>query len=1200
MSGPYEVGLDQSVKKPRYYLTGNLTIPISGDIPLVEGLRELGMTSTDISAHLNSQLPLPSSTSSARPKDLLGTVINGRGSRQIDDQENGCQLKQVDAAEGEVPGPEDLGNGGDHEDVDPFRENHPDPQQELSEAEVQAFDVLDLKWKELLKTRPTVEVTNLTQSMPLKSRSPKDVLETLAQMMVRFQTLRVPISRVHTDRAKEFCSQQFRKFLLSKNILQTTTAGDEPATNGRCEQELGVVRGIARAALRACGGPSNHWPLAIRYASETIQVVEEEVAKEMETEVLQTKTISMQEVRDNYLDWVKPFAEEYSNLTQTVITPLDQQQLAEVMKNAVKIERVPGKLVATLKPPAKQRGRIVACGNFMSEVNGETSASGLDCIALRAVLRKAADQNWSVSSLDVRRAFLNAPRLEQPGHVTLVDPPALLQKMGITRPHEVWQIRGALYGLCESPRDWSVHRDKTLRSLRWQCGDTYHTFKESGERNLWKICDESTASTLGYLCVYVDDLLLTGPETVLTPALEKLQATWECSQPEWVNEDQSMRFCGFEIQQLQGGGLKLWQPSYIQDLIEKHEITGEESTPCPKVVHGDTEVVQPQVLHQAQMFTGELQWIQSRTRPDLAYVCGLMSRLQHRRPSYVIEIALHTLRYLKKTWNFALNYRPCKVLDWGDENQLQCPRAMNQLEVYADSSFSLEHEEDRSVQGIVIEQAGAAIQWSSSRQPFVAASTAESELISYAEAHQQALSVGALLQILEYDVSYVLYGDNRSALSLATSESGPWRTRHLRLRASRLRDDLRTDNPDRVVQWSARHLPGELLVADGLTKALTGPIFLRFISRLGLELSSTETSTSSSSMKKAAVAEESGWRTKAKLILQIGALLRGVKNTFLVKLANILLAVGGWCLKNHESTEHDEAEETEMAVEQPRVAALRGGGFQLPVRPTQDGDGSLAAARGRAVMEGASSTMRSSGGVPGWWDLPEIQKVHKGKDKWMMSGRWLIRAHGEPRRRSFHPVHRSCPVDLQRIKHQRATLVHEITDDVIGNRKLREDSWTSNHAWSMDYRWRGFTIFELNDEESFGGSAQPSYASGLDGHSRTVASSMPIPEGHFRTDDGVDPYPDGHSRYEVRGGSNPDGHSRDGAGYDRRSSRSSSTPLYHGDGSTSTAPMAQSSLMVQSPLVQLNIQVMGSDVTIRQQSPSSKNDEDSEYEVIDP
>ena len=310
------------------------------------------------------------------------------------------------------------------------------------------------------------------------------------------------------------------------------------------------------------------------------------------------------------------------------------------------------------------------------------------------------------------------------------------------------------------------------------------------------------------------------------------------------------------------------------------------------------------------------------------------------------------------------------------------------------------------------------------------------------------------------------------------------------------------------------------MVADGLTKALTGPAFLRFISRLGLEPSSATTPTRSSSMKKAAIAEESGWSAKAKLILQVGALLRGIKNTFLVKLANISLAVGGWCLKNQESLEHGEAEGTELAMEQPRVAALRGGGFQLPVRPTQSGDGSLAAARDRAVMEGASSTLRSSGGVPGWWDLPEIQKVHKGKDKWMISGHWLIRAHGEPRRRSFHPAHRSCPVGLQRIKHQRATLVHELTDDVISNRRLREDSWTSNHAWSMDYRWRGFTIFELNDEDSFEGSARPSYASGLDGHSKTAASGMPIPEGHFRTDDGADPYPDGHSRYEVRGASN--------------------------------------------------------------------------------
>lgn len=1433
VSGPYEVGVDQSIKKPRYYITGNLTVPVCGEHPLVEGLRELGLSEADIeAAKTSSKLPLPSSSSSARPEDTLGTVTNGRGSEQHC-QAKVCQQQEEVGPRSDVQQPDGQGEADQHQDQrerDPFQEVAPDQVPALTEAEVQEFDVLDLQWKELVKSRPQVEVTNLTQSLPLRSRSPKDILEAVALMMTRFQSLRVPIARIHTDRAREFCSQQFRRWVLSKGLQQSTTAGDEPATNGRCEQELGIVRGMARAALRACGGPANYWPLALRHASETrmrdqlrsmgvpcppllplglramakqkrwhktsswespntrvqlwgpcqdmsmgaggyfaaledgrfirataiivprwqtvpkglqtiesaaidpmnseevlaqlphgvapvsgsgvdqqvsdgdghpaffdpnpetgmipqdggietgapvpeaelevpimldvdemalqtpaeapkpplrhrlhgkhtvfpdgqvspalrkfafraggevlqyvnmmdtwmlaqqkvvgkllqgmiselqegadassngvawnrlqmeqqrleaslktVQTVEDECNKQLAEEVLQTKTISMQEVRENYMDWVKPFAEEYSNLTQTVITPLDQQQLAEVMKNAVKIERVPGKLVATLKPPAKQRGRIVACGNFMSEVNGETSASGLDCIGLRAVLRKAADQAWSVSSLDVRRAFLNAPRLEQPGHVTLVDPPALLQKMGITKPHEVWQVRGALYGLCESPRDWSVHRDKTLRSLRWRCGDTYHILKESGERNLWKICDESTASTLGYLCVYVDDLLLTGPETALTPALEKLQATWECSQPEWVNEDQSMRFCGFEIQQLQGGGLKLWQPSYIQDLIEKHEITGEESTPCPKVAHGDTEVVQPQVLHQAQMFTGELQWIQSRTRPDLAYVCGLKSRLQHRRPSYVIEIALHTLRYLKKTWNLALNYRPCKVLDWGDENQLQCPRAMNQLEVYADSSFSLEHEEDRSVQGIVIEQAGAAIQWSSSRQPFVAASTAESELISYAEAHQQALSVGALLQILEYDVSYVLYGYNRSALSLATSETGPWRTRHLRLRASRRRDDLRTDQPDRVVQWSARHLPGELLVADGLTKALIGPSFLRFLHRLGLEGPDGLCKGPKPEIRKTVASTVSIWREKAVKLLQAGALLKEIPHKVLAMVGQVLLAIGSWCLSTavHSGSVGSE-NSSSMSGTTPRVAAMRAPGDQLPVRPTRGHQESQAGARGRAACPPEPAAYVRRADVPGWWDLKEVQQIPRGKDRWVQEGSWLIRVHGEPRRRSFHPVHRSCPVDLQRVQHSRATLVHPIDDPFWSNRSVHEDSWTSNHAWSRDYRWRGFTIFELKEEGVHPRQDATTYASG-----------------------------------SYEGSREPD---RSRGGYS--GGPETFTPLLRPSEAMSSTPSAQSSLVVQAPLVQLSVHVAGSDVTVHRNSPPSEDDGSSDYELI--
>ena len=456
-----------------------------------------------------------------------------------------------------------------------------------------------------------------------------------------------------------------------------------------------------------------------------------------------------------------------------------------------------------------------------------------------------------------------------------------------------------------------------------------------------------------------------------------------------------------------------------------------------------------------------------------------MSRLQHRRPSFVVEIGFHALRYLKRTWDFALCYRPCKPLDWGAENQLQCPRSMNQLEVYADSSFALEHEEDRSIQGTLIEQAGAAIQWSSSRQPFVAASTAESELISYAEAHQQALSIGSLMEILEYRPSYVLYGDNRSAISLATAESGPWRTRHLRLRASRLRDDLRTDQPDRPAIWSARHLPGELLVADGFTKALSGTAFVRFVQRLGLE------GQNGVAMKKAygsvneMTEKVSIWSEKALMMLvQIGTLLHGVQSRTLTIVGQVLIAVGSWCLamKKEKVSSNSETTTAQTESKPPKLCAFRAPGDQLPVRPTRGPQESQAAARGRAVLREPPVEEDRTGGVPGWWTLNELQSIPRGKDRWLQVGNWLIRVHGEPRRRSFHPVHRSCPVDLQRIQHTRATLVHPINDPVLSNRRVREDSWTSNHAWSMDYQWRGFTIFSLKEEEVEGQQAQSSYS----------------------------------------------------------------------------------------------------------------------------
>ena len=180
------------------------------------------------------------------------------------------------------------------------------------------------------------------------------------------------------------------------------------------------------------------------------------------------------------------------------------------------------------------------------------------------------------------------------------------------------------------------------------------------------------------------------------------------------------------------------------------------------------------------MWTGELMWVMGRTRPDLAYSVGLLSRLLHRRPQYVGKLAQQVLRYLAGSPEEGLTFKPG---NGGGQAET--------MRIYADTSFAPPHEKFRSIQGLVIEHQGNPIMWESTRQAFICQSTAEAELLGYNEALQAGLSTHALFEALEVPVSTIeLYGDNRAALTQCNADTGSWRTRHLRLRAAKLREIL--------------------------------------------------------------------------------------------------------------------------------------------------------------------------------------------------------------------------------------------------------------------------------------------------------------------------------------------------------------------------------------------------------------------------
>ena len=66
-------------------------------------------------------------------------------------------------------------------------------------------------------------------------------------------------------------------------------------------------------------------------------------------------------------------------------------------------------------------------------------------------------------------------------------------------------------------------------------------------------------------------------------------------------------------------------------MLKKHEINKSDVCPAPKIEDaGDEEDTPMSDLRLAQALTGELSRVASRSRPDLMFAVGLMSRLTHK------------------------------------------------------------------------------------------------------------------------------------------------------------------------------------------------------------------------------------------------------------------------------------------------------------------------------------------------------------------------------------------------------------------------------------------------------------------------------------------------------------------------------------------------------------------------------------------
>ena len=263
---------------------------------------------------------------------------------------------------------------------------------------------------------------------------------------------------------------------------------------------------------------------------------EEGAQEDFPETVLQTKIVPNWQVLQHFETWRPAVVAEYLSLNEEkqALDPVTQATLDE----------------------------LVACGNFLGSLLGESKtqkkhdlySGGVDLTHLRMLLAFSSRRGMHIWSVYIKTAFLNSELLprnregaqeaaettaegahavpadspKEPAEYVVLNPPRILVSKGICPPGVFRVVKKAVYGLDQSPRDWSFTRDAALRALQipWK-GKVLKLVQSLADECVWFVVDIEASpvqdpdapllggsEVLGWLAVYVDDILASGVEDI--------------------------------------------------------------------------------------------------------------------------------------------------------------------------------------------------------------------------------------------------------------------------------------------------------------------------------------------------------------------------------------------------------------------------------------------------------------------------------------------------------------------------------------------------------------------------------------------------------------------------------------------------------------------------------------------------------------
>ena len=453
----------------------------------------------------------------------------------------------------------------------------------------------------------------------------------------------------------------------------------------------------------------------------------------------------------------------------------------------------------------KFKCRLVAAGN--------TQRFGIDfdrvfstvvkVTTIRLVLIVAAANDYNLSSIDIRQAFLQADLSDQDLYMRM--PPGLPSDKG----RLVCKLKRSLYGLRQAGREWN----KVFVAYLISWGFVQSTVD---------VClfTYSAGSSILWLLVWVDDTIIVDNDTTLrsrfVEAISERFPTEDKGVLEWVlgvkvTRDRSLR------------SITLSQELYVKDLVERYAAylpavaKSYDSPMDDKVDLSPSQMPDPSSREHEAMapfreiymqLVGAFLWLANMTYPEIAYAASQLGRFTSNPGKVHYAAAVRVLLYLHgkpRSLHFA-------------------PKPTSPLVVYVDSNWVTTY----SVSGAIFYYMGCPFAWLAKTQRSVSLSSAEAEYYALMVAAREALHYREVLEDIGLAVSgpTTINTDNHAVVDLSLDPIAFKKTKHI-MRAAHFIRDLVARRFFVVV-----HIAGKDNVADILTKAQSRAVFLHLMALL--------------------------------------------------------------------------------------------------------------------------------------------------------------------------------------------------------------------------------------------------------------------------------------------------------------------------------------------------------------------------------